>query len=346
MAGDPKAQAKLIWVALELNDDLLDQALAAGVSLLLTHHPPIFKPLENLRLDYPATARLLRAVSGGLALFAAHTNLDSAPGGVNDALAESLGLVDTKPLVPATDQALAKLVVFVPPDHLEPVAQALFAAGAGRIGGYRDCSFHAPGTGAFKAPADGNPYVGQPGQPETVQEERLEMLLPLADAGRVVAAFKNAHPYEEPAYNLYPLRQPPAGFGLGRVGRLAQPQNGEAFIAAAARALGAYAAEATGPVPEHVEKVAVIGGSGGDFIAQAKAAGAQVLITGEARYHAWEQARNHGLCLITLGHYQTETVIIEPWARRLEHMLKAAGLFCEIAPWTPGAAPWRHIQAR
>jgi dinuclear metal center YbgI/SA1388 family protein len=346
LAGDPNAETKLIWVALELNDEILDQALAAGVSMLLTHHPPMFKPLDNLRLDNQATARLLRAVSGSLALFAAHTNLDSAPGGVNDAFAERLGLIDTKPLVLATDRALAKLVVFVPPDHLEAVSQALFAAGAGHIGAYGECAFHTSGIGRFKAPADGNPFLGKPGQKESVNEERLETLVPLADAGRVLTALKQAHPYEEPAYDLYPLRQPPSGFGLGRVGKPAEPQSGEAFIAAAAKALGAEAAQVSGPIPKQATRVAVIGGSGGDFLAQAKAAGAQILITGEARYHAWEEAINLGLCLVTLGHYQTEAVIIEPWARRLEQMLKAAGLICEIAAWTDGASPWRTVQTR
>lgn len=346
LAGDPAAEAGLVWVALELNDDLLDQALAAGVSLLMTHHPPVFKPLDDLRLDKPDTARLIKAVSGGLALFAAHTNLDAAPGGVNDALAQRLGLVDTGPLMPATDQGLAKLVVFVPPDHLEPVAQALFAAGAGRIGAYRECAFHEPGTGTFRVPADGKPYLGKPGRKESVPEERLETVFPMSAIGPVVAALKSAHSYEEPAYDIYPLRQSPAGFGLGRVGRLSQPQNGEQFIQAAAKELGADAAEVSGPIPEEVERIAVVGGSGGDLIPQAAAAGAQMLITGEARYHAWEQAKNLGLCLITLGHYQTEAVIIEPWARRLEQMLEAAGLFCEIAPWTNGVSPWRLLQAR
>ena len=346
LAGDPAAEAGLVWVALELNDDVLDQALAAGVSLLMTHHPPIFKPLDDLRLDKPDTARLLKAVSGGLALFAAHTNLDAAPGGVNDVLAQRLGLVDTRPLIPATDQGLAKLVVFVPPNHLEKMTQALFAAGAGRIGAYHECAFHEPGIGTFLAPADGKPYLGKPGRKESVQEERLETVFPMSAIGPVVAALKSAHSYEEPAYDIYPLRQPPAGFGLGRVGRLSQPQNGEKFIQAAAKELGADAAEVSGPIPEKIERVAVVGGSGGDLIPQAAAAGAQMLITGEARYHAWEQAENLGLCLITLGHYQTEAVIIEPWAQRLEQMLESAGLFCEIAPWTHGVSPWRLLQAR
>lgn len=346
LAGDPSAEAGLIWVALELSDDLLDQALADNVSMLLTHHPPLFKPLQDLCLDKSDTVRLLKAASSGLALFAAHTNLDAAPGGVNDALAQRLGIKDTVPLAPVTDEGLAKLVVFAPADHLDNVAQAIFSAGAGRIGAYRECSFHQPGLGGFLAPPDGNPYLGEPGQKETVQEERLETIIPLSEIGRVVAALKSAHPYEEPAYDIYPLRQPPAGFGLGRVGTLVRPQSGEEFIASAAKKLGAAAAEVTGPIPEKVERVAVLGGSGGDFIPQAAAAGAQALVTGEARYHAWEQAENLGLCLISLGHYQTEAVIVEPWARRLEQMLEAAGFFCEIAPWTKGASPWRYLQAR
>jgi dinuclear metal center YbgI/SA1388 family protein len=346
LAGDPDAEAGLIWIALELCDDLLDQAIEAGVSMLLTHHPPLFKPLNDLRLDNPSTARLLKAVNGGLALFAAHTNLDASPGGVNDALAERLGMVDLQPLAPVTDQSLAKLVVFIPADHLDELTQALFAAGAGRIGAYRECCFHEPGIGTFLAPPAGEPYLGKPGHKESVQEERLETVVPLAELGRVVAALKATHPYEEPAYDIYPLRQPPAGFGLGRVGSLSLPQTGEHFIATAAKKLGAVAAEVTGPIPEKIKRVAVLGGSGGDYIPQAAAAGAQALITGEARYHAWEQANNYGLCLIILGHYQTEAVIVEPWARRLEQMLESAGLFCEIAPWTQSASPWRHFQAR
>jgi len=346
LAGDPRSEAGRAWVALELTPELLDQALAAGVDLLLTHHPPIFKPLNDLRLDKPATARLVKAAAGGLALFAAHTNLDAAPGGVNDALAGRLGLRETETLAPVAEKGLAKLVTFVPPDHLEAVARALFAAGAGRIGAYRECAFHTPGIGSFTAPPDGRPFVGRAGQRETVAEERLETLLPLAAAGAALRALKQAHPYEEPAYDLYPLRQPPAGFGLGRVGNLPAPQGGEEFLAAAARELGSEAAQATGPLPAQVERVAVVGGSGGDFLAQAAAAGAQVLVTGEAGYHAWEQAGDLGICLAVLGHYHTEAVIIEPWARRLGQSLRDAGLFCDMAAWTHGAAPWRPVSAR
>jgi hypothetical protein len=262
---------------------------------------------------------------------------------VNDALCRRLGVVDARPLKAAGEEGLLKLVTFVPADHLEQVARALFAAGAGRIGDYAECAFHAPGTGRFRSPEHGRPFVGSPGRAEQAAEERLETVLAAEDRRGVVAALQSAHPYEEPAYDLYPLRQGPAGFGLGRVGRLASPAPGEEFVARAARELGSPAPAAAGPRPELVERVAVVGGSGAELLPLAAAAGAQVLVTGEARHHAWEEASDWGVCLAVLGHWATEAVIVEPWARRLEESLRARGLVAEIAPWT-GADPWRPVQ--
>ncbi len=338
--GHPQAPARRIWVALELDDALLDQALAASVDLLLLHHPPIFKPLTDLRADRPATARLLKAAAAGLAIAAAHTNLDSAPGGVNDALATRLGLVETRVLVPAGTGGQVKLVVFIPPDHYEEITRALFAAGAGRIGTYRECAFVNPGNGTFLAPPDGNPYLGRAGERELVSELRLETILPAVSAPAVVAALKAAHPYEEPAYDLYPLNQPPVGVGLGRLGRLDPPQSPESFATAAAAELGSPAPLMAGRPPQTLERVAVVGGSGGDMLAAAAGAGAQMLVTGEAHHHSAQEASDLGIGLLVLGHFETENVIVEPWARRLASELAAAGFVCEVRPWT-GPGPWR-----
>jgi dinuclear metal center YbgI/SA1388 family protein len=341
--GQPGGPAARIWTALELSPELVNQALAAGVQMLCLHHPPIFEPLADLRDDRPRQRLLVRAASAGLALFAAHTNLDSAPGGVNDALCARLGVVEARPLKAAGEDGLLKLVTFVPAGHLEEVARALFAAGAGRIGDYAECAFHAPGTGRFRAPEHGRPFIGRPGRAERADEERLETVLAADHRRRVVAALAAAHPYEEPAYDLYPLRQGPPGSGLGRVGRLKTPLAGGEFLARAARELGSPAAVAAGPLPEAVERVAVVGGSGAELLPLAAAGGAQVLVTGEARHHAWEEAADLGVCLAVMGHWATENVVVEPWARRLEEMLRAAGLFAETAPWT-GADPWRPVQ--
>lgn len=342
LVGDASAKASRVWVALELDPTLLEQALAARVDMLLTHHPPLFKPLENLRTDNPATARLLQAASRGLAIFAAHTNLDAAPGGVNDSLAHRLGLVDCRPLSPL-DQGLSKLAVFVPPEHSDSLAQALFQAGAGRIGDYRDCAFLAPGQGRFWAPQNAKPYSGQPGQREQVEELRLETVVPKHRIAKVVGALQKAHPYEEPAFDLYPLSQGPAGHGLGRVGELPQPMKGEDFLAWAARELGSESAQITGPVPDEVNRVAVMGGSGGDYLSLAAAAGAQVFITGEASHHQYEPALDLGVCLAVMGHYQTEVVVVEPWAQRLARELEQASFACEVKPITGSQSPWRPV---
>lgn len=340
VTGQPKASVTKAWVALELGEELLDQALAQGVDMLFLHHPPIFKPLSDLRSDRPATARLLKAAARGLAIFAAHTNLDAAPGGVNDALAERLGLTASAPLVPLGHDGLAKLVTFVPPDHYEQVSRALFAAGAGRIGAYRECAYVTEGTGTFLAPLEGHPFLGRAGQRERVSELRLETLVPLALAGRALQALREAHPYEEPAVDVYPLKQAPAGCGLGRVGRLAEPCPAALFAQWAARELGAKAPLLAGPLAPLLERVAVVGGSGGDMLAAAQGAGAQMLITGEARYHAAQEAADLGLTLLVLGHFQTEEVVLRPWAERLARELAGAGLSCRVEAYGQGRDPW------
>lgn len=343
MLGEPGAPAAKVWTALELGPKLLAAALDGGVQMLLLHHPPLFEPLHTIRTDDPATARLLKAAAHGLALFAAHTNLDAAPGGVNDVLARRLGLSHTEPLAPAGQDGQVKLVVFTPPEAVDAVSQALFQAGAGRIGDYKQCSYASGGVGSFVAPEGGSPYLGRPGQRERVEELRLEVILPAGLASSALAAAALAHPYEEPAMDLYPLKQPPAGFGLGRVGDLPRPETCREFAARAAAELGAGWGHLGGALPDTVERVAVVGGSGGDFLPQAAAAGAQVLVTGEARHHTAAQAADLGLGLICLGHYQTEVVIVEPWAQRLSAEMESRGLICDVTPWTGRDDPWRPV---
>jgi dinuclear metal center YbgI/SA1388 family protein len=341
--GNPVAPAGKVWTALELSDPLLDQALASGVEMLLVHHPPLFTPLTALRGDQPETARLIKAAAAPMAIFAAHTNLDSAPGGVNDVLGRRFGLSGLSPLAPGENKSVVKLVVFTPPEAMEKVSAALFEAGAGRIGDYRECSFAAVGVGGFRAPLDGDPYLGSPGGKEMVEELRLEVILPSAAAPRAIAAIHEVHPYEQPAVDIYPLNQLPAGFGLGRVGELPAPVEAKAFARRAAAELGAGWAHMGGSPPQRIQRVAVAGGSGGDLLAQAAAAGAHLLITGEASHHAAQQAADLGLGILCLGHYQTEVVIVEPWAARLGQELAAQGLTCIVEPYTGGEDPWHPV---
>lgn len=343
MTGAPDQTAESVWVALELTSELVDRAIAQDVDMVLTHHPPIFSPLDNLRSDNPAAALPLMAAAGGLALFAAHTNLDSAVGGVNDVLAHRLGLSNLEPLTPAGAGSQVKLVTFVPPDSLENVTKAMFAAGAGRIGQYQECAFTALGQGSFLAPQGANPHVGEPGARTKADELRLETIVPRTKVDSVVRALKESHPYEELAYDLYPLDQPPAGAGLGRVGDLDPAQEGGAFLRHAAAELNSVAARYGGNVPATVKRVAVVGGSGGDMVQAAASAGAQVLVTGEASHHVAQQAEDLGICLAVLGHYETEMIIVEPWAELLGQMLQNSGLVCHVQAWHSPQPPWRTV---
>ena len=344
LVGDPNSKAEKVLTALDFTPRLVDYALESGVDALFLHHPPIFKSLAKLRMDDPATASLVKAAADGISLFAAHTNLDAAIGGVNDALAARLGMVRTSPMQPL-DRGLAKLVFFIPPADAARVKEALFAAGAGRIGDYTGCSFTLQGRGEFTAPEHGRPYLGRAGESETVAEERVELVVPLAASGRVIRALYEAHPYEEPAFDLYPLQQGPAGVGLGRVGALAEPLSGAEFIERACKALGADGLRWAGILPDRVERVACLGGSGGDMAALAAARGAQVYVTGEAKYNQGHEARDLGICLVSLGHFQTEEVVVKPWAQKLGQMARAAGFFCNISPYNAGKDPWRSYGA-
>ncbi len=341
--GDPSAAAPKVWTALELDERLLAEAIQARVAMLLVHHPVMFQPLEQIRVDRPDTARLIKAASASMAIFAAHTNLDSAPGGVNDVLGVRLGLSELSPLVPTPGGREAKLVVFTPPEALDAVSQALFAAGAGSIGKYRECSFAGVGVGGYLAPEDSDPYMGRPGQNEMVEELRLEVVVPVNRVPQALEAVRSTHPYEEPVVDVYYLRQPPQGFGMGRLGRLAVPEEAGQLARRAAAELGAGWAHLGGRPPRMIERVAVVGGSGGDLLPQAAAAGAQMLITGEARHHLSQQAADLGLGLLCLGHYQTEAVIVEPWARRLGRELSDRGLVCIVEPYTGALDPWQPV---
>jgi putative NIF3 family GTP cyclohydrolase 1 type 2 len=224
--GDPGAPVEKIALALDPTMSAVEAALAAGCRLLVTHHPMIFKPLKRLDASDPEAAAVMRAVSGGLAVISVHTNWDAV--GVARALADVLDLRDLRPL---EDRPLrwAKLIVFVPADHVEKVLEAAFASGAGKIGDYDHCHFGTFGKGGFRVPAHGSPFIGRPGQRSLIDEVRLEVILPTALKGAVERAVKAVHPYEEPAVEFIDVDTVAHGFGL--VGRWRPPRRPEAFLA-------------------------------------------------------------------------------------------------------------------
>ena len=315
--GDPGSEVDRVLVALTPLPEVFDEAEETGANFLLFHHPLVFRSLENVNTaSYPGDL-IAQAIKGNLTVHAAHTNYDAAPGGVSVALAESLGLVRPSRIV-VPRGALRKLVVFVPEENADDISDALTEAGAGVIGDYTHCTFRAPGTGTFFGGEGTDPYAGEKGRLERVPELRLETVVPAHAASRAAAAVRAAHPYEEPAFDLYLVDGHPEGCGYGRVGTLPEPLAPEELRDHVSDSLGFSARLVADPDPERgIERVAVLGGSGDSFIRDAAASGADAYVTGDLDYHDTLLAESLGLVAVDGGHAATELPSLEPLARRL-----------------------------
>ena len=314
--GDLTSPVSRIMTALDPGPPAIDAAIAAGCQLLVTHHPFIFKPLPRLSAADPVAALLFRAIRNNLAVVSLHTNYDSAEGGLNDLLAERIGVTSCKPLTESLREELVKLAVFVPKGFEEKVMAALFRF-SGVIGNYRDCSFRVDGTGTFLPLEGARPFRGKQELRECVEESRVEVLLRAADVGRATEALTAAHPYEEPAFDLYPLINRGKGFGLGRIGVLEKPAPLAEYAAAVRERLGLGIVRYVGDGALPVRTVALCSGSGASFIHEAKRRGADLLVTGDVKYHEARTAEELGLAVIDAGHFGTEIIAAEGLTTKL-----------------------------
>lgn len=305
--GPLGAPCRRVIVALDFDLELVDGL--TGVDLLVTHHPLLFQPAERIDLDTPQGEKLRALLKGETACYAIHTPYDVARGGQGESLAGLLGIGEARPLQPRGE--LVKLVVFVPEDHVDQVAQAVFSAGGGKIGRYGHCSFRARGIGTFLPEEGTHPFIGQVGAEEQVKEVRLETVIPKEHVGKAVAAMLSAHPYEEVAYDLYPLLNKAGLHGLGRIGALPRPTPAHEVIESFATALGGVTSvQVYGDENAKVQQVAVCGGSGGSLWRDALTAGAQLYLTGEIGYHDGLEAGEAGLTVAALGHRKTEAPFV------------------------------------
>ena len=328
-----------VLVTLEVDDAALDEARRLGCSVVVSHHPLIFSPLERLTDDEPSARLALRAARENVAVIAAHTSLDKARGGIADVVAGMLGLEATVPLAAAAVDAY-KMVAFVPQDDVDLVRKALFAAGAGVIGEYEHCSWSVGGQGTFFGREGTAPVAGQAGRDEVVDEVRLEVVFPRRLRRRVVGTYLKAHPYEEPAFDLYPVENEERALGLGRLGELPAPARLADFAAGVAAALGLPAVRYAGDPDREVLRVAVLPGSGAEAIARGVAGVADVLVTGDVKYHEARRAQDQGLALVDAPHGVTEQAAVLRWARALAEAL-GAGVRVETFA-NPGVAVW-HV---
>ena len=306
-----------LLLALDVTKAVLEEARKVEANLIVTHHPLIFKPLNNLRFDRPGGEVWEEIINGGFIIYTMHTNFDRAADGLNQYLAELLNLEKVVPLEKEGEDYL-KLVVFVPEDHLEQVLAAITDAGAGWIGNYSHCTFRTAGVGTFLPREGTNPYLGKEGVLESVPEIRLETVLPARSQKSVISALLAAHPYEEVAYDLYPLAQQTGRTGLGRVGQLSAPLRFEEFLSSVKELFGGEPLRWGGGRADQVKKVAVLGGSGRKYIHRAKQSGAEVFLTSDLGYHDFLLAEQIGLTLVEVGHHTMEACALPRIKERLE----------------------------
>jgi dinuclear metal center YbgI/SA1388 family protein len=339
--GDPAAEVNRVMVALDPAPDVIDSALKASCQLLVTHHPLIFKPLSSISTATPHGAAILKAIRGGLSIVSLHTNYDIASGGLNDLLAIKIGLSSCAPLKITATCETVKLVVFVPGDHLERVRSALFPYCAIQ-GLYRDCSFAAGGVGTFM-PLDGaEPFTGAVGVLARVPEERLEVQILRTHLSRAVRALIAAHPYEEPAFDIYPLLNEGETLGLGRIGRLAEPLTLEEYAIRLRNVLSAPALRYVGDPAARVSKVALCSGSGASLLRDAARSGADLLVTGDVKYHEARDAEDLGIAMIDAGHFPTEIIMVSEITERLGRALATAGYTdCHVEACRTETDPFR-----
>lgn len=322
LVGDLKQPVARAMLTIDYTPAVACEAAGAGCDAVVAYHPPIFKPLlARVTADGP-TALIYDAARRGVAIYSPHTALDVADGGTNDVLADALGLVGRSPLkVTEGKPTQSKLVTFVPADALERVSRAIFAAGAGRIGNYSACSFRTQGTGTFYGEAGSHPTVGEAGRLEQAPEVKIETIVPMANVDAVIRALRQAHPYEEPAFDLNVLAAVPEGRGLGRVGYLPQPASAKAVIERVKGELGLDRVLVAGPTDTEVMRAAVCAGACGNLLDHAIAAKAQLFLTGEVRHHDALRAAGAGVTVVCTLHSNSERVALGRLAANLAERL-------------------------
>ncbi len=324
LLGDRNAEVNHVLTCLTLTPDVAAEAADVGAQLVVTHHPLLFKPVQRMTADTAEGRTLLWLARHGIAVYSPHTAWDNAPQGINQQLAELLELTDIVPLRPKLAGAAYKLVTFVPLSDLERVQRALWQAGCGVIGKYDNCSFTSSGTGTFFGSPETHPTIGAAGQLEQVSEQKLEVLCPQSRLAAALTALRGAHAYEEPAIDIIPLESLPDGSGAGRAGRWPGPATLAEVVERVRQRLSCPGLQFVGDPRQLVERAGVACGSAADFWPDARRVGCQVLLTGEARFHAALEVRDAGFAMIVAGHYATERFAMERLADLL--MARCAGI--------------------
>lgn len=304
IVGSADREIHQVLISLDCTEAIVDEAITTNCQVIISHHPIVFKGLKKFNGKTYVERVVEKAIRHNIALYAIHTNLDNMMAGVNARICETLGLENCRILAPKPG-ILKKLVTYVPHSHADQVRNALFNAGAGNIGNYSETSFNAEGQGTFKGNEDSNPYVGEPGARHTETELKIETVYPVNLESKVIMALVLAHPYEEVAYDLYELTNQHQQIGAGMIGELEDEMDADAFLFDVKEKMRAKVIRHTEFTGKPVKKVAVCGGSGGFLLKHAIAAGADVFITADYKYHEFFDAEGK-ILIADIGHFESE----------------------------------------
>ncbi len=302
--GLTDAEATGALLCLDVTESVLDEAIALGFNLIIAHHPLLFKGYKSITGKDYVERCILKAIKNDLVVYAAHTNLDNAPGGVNFKIAEKIGLSNVR-ILEAKENALLKLVTFVPTSQAEEVRMALFSAGCGRIGNYDSCSYNLEGEGTFRAQEGTHPFCGRIGELHTEKEVRIETVLPTYKKAEVIKALLATHPYEEPVFDIYSLQNTWSQIGAGIIGELEVPETELEFLKRIKKTFEVDCLRHTKLTGREIQTVALCGGAGAFLIPTAIGQRADVFITGEIKYHDYF-GRENEILLAEIGHYESE----------------------------------------
>ncbi|MBU2491966.1 MAG: Nif3-like dinuclear metal center hexameric protein [Bacteroidetes bacterium] len=315
--GSGDNHIKNVFLTLDLNEKSLEQAILKKCNFIFTHHPLIFKPLKNINTGKDHKAKLIeKIIKNDLTVYSAHTNLDFTKGGVSFVLAEKLNLKNINFLVNEESNQY-KVVVYVPEDFSGKVASAMFQAGSGKIGEYEKCGNFYKGIGTFEGSEFSNPAVGKKQKFETVTEIRFEVVVNKWNLDKVINAMKSVHPYEEPAYDIYPLKNKNTNFGAGAIGELNSPLSQNEFLDFICNSLKTKNLRFSKGTGKKINKVAVCGGSGSDMLYNAVAAGADAFVTADVKYHSFQDGENK-ILFVDAGHYETEVHSLDAVKTKIE----------------------------
>jgi len=304
LVGDAKQKATAALITLDITEEVVAEAIERNCNLIIAHHPIMLSGIKRITGQNATERILIEAIRNNIAIYAAHTNMDSVRDGVSGKMCEKLGLLNCRILAPKKE-SLFKLVVFVPKDHAEAVRTAIFKAGAGVIGNYDACSYNVNGQGTFRGGEESHPFVGEKGQVHTEEEIRIETVLPKYLKSTVVRAMIQAHPYEEVAYDLYALENEWAQVGLGMVGELPEAMGEKEFLSQVKDTFQVGCIRHTEFLDKPVKRVAVCGGSGSFLLGKAKALQADVFVTGDFKYHQFFDAEGQ-ILIADIGHFESE----------------------------------------